>query len=44
VAAQASCAATVAEREAALAMLDGVVGRKDGRAPEAEITLGADTQ
>lgn len=44
VAAQASCAATVAEREAALEMLDQVVEPKDQRAPEAEITLGADTQ
>jgi transposase len=44
VAAQASCSATAAERQAALEMLDQVVGRKDQRGPEAEITLGADTQ
>jgi transposase len=44
VAARASCAATAAERAAALEMLDEVVGRKDQRAPEAEVTLGADTQ
>jgi len=44
VAAQASCAATAAEREAALEMVDQVVGPKDQRAPEAKITLGADTQ
>ena len=44
VAAQASCAATAAEREAALKMLDQAVGPKDQRACEAEITLGADTQ
>jgi transposase len=44
VAAQATCSATVAEREAALAMLDQGVERKDQRAPQAEVTLGADTQ
>jgi transposase len=44
VAAQASCSATAAEREAALEMLDPVVGPKDQRAPGVEITLGADTQ
>jgi len=44
VAAQASCAGTAAERAAALAMLDAVVGGKEQRAPGVEITLGADTQ
>ena len=44
VAAQASCAGTAAEREAALEMLERVVEPKDRRAPQAEITLGADTQ
>lgn len=44
VAAQASCAATAAERAAALEMLDRVVGSQDQRPPEAKITLGADTQ
>ena len=44
VAAQASCAATAAEREAALEMLDEAVRRKEQRGSEAEITLGADTQ
>ena len=44
VAAQASCSATAAEREVALAMLDEVVEPKDQRTPEAAITLGADTQ
>jgi transposase len=44
VAAQASCAATAAERAAALAMLDEVVGGKEQRAGGVEITLGADTQ
>jgi transposase len=44
VAAQASCSATAAEREAAVAMLDEVLGPKDQRAPAAEVTLGADTQ
>jgi transposase len=44
VAAQASCSATTAEREAALTMLDRVVGPPEQRGPEAEVTLGADTQ
>ena len=44
VGAQASCAATAAEREAALEMLDDAVGQKDQRGSEAEVTLGADTQ
>jgi transposase len=44
VAAQASCAATAAERQSALEMLDEVVGGREQRAPEAEVTLGADTQ
>lgn len=44
VAAQASCSATTAEREAALAMLDRVVRPPGQRAREAEVTLGADTQ
>jgi hypothetical protein len=44
VAAEASCSATAAEREAALTMLDQAVGSPEQRAPEAEITLGADTQ
>jgi transposase len=44
VAAQASCAATSAERAAALAMLDEVVGPPSQRAGAGEITLGADTQ
>jgi hypothetical protein len=44
VAGQASCAATAAEREAALKMLDQVLGRKDAGGPEPVITLGADTQ
>ena len=44
VAAQASCASTAAEREAALAMVDEVVGPREQRPPEAQITLGADTQ
>jgi transposase len=44
VGAQASCASTAAEREAALAMLDQAVGPQEQRAPQAEITLGADTQ
>ena len=43
VAAQATCAGTAAEREAAVAMLDEVLGREDPRAPAGEITLGADT-
>jgi transposase len=44
VAALASLAGTAAERAAALAMLDEVLGGKSQRAPGAEITLGADTQ
>ncbi len=44
VAAEASLAATVAEREAALAMLERTVAAKEQRKPEQEITLGADTQ
>ena len=44
VAAQATCSATAAEREAALEMLDQVVEPPPQRAPEAEVTLGADTQ
>jgi transposase len=44
VAAEATLAATVAEREAALRMLDRTVRPKDQRAPEQKITLGADTQ
>ena len=44
VAAEATQAATVAEREAALRMLDRVVVAKEQRDPEQKITLGADTQ
>jgi transposase len=44
VAAEASQAATVAEREAAVSMLDRTVAAKDKRPPEQKITLGADTQ
>jgi transposase len=44
VGAQASCASTAAEREAALEMLDQAVGPKEQGAPQGEITLGADTQ
>src|ERR1700689_545022 len=44
VAAEATLAATVAEREAALRMLDQTVAPKDKRRPEQKITLGADTQ
>ena len=44
VAAHASCSATAAERQAALEMVDEVVGPKEERAPAAEVTLGADTQ
>lgn len=44
VAAEATRAATVAEREAALRMLDQAVARKDKRHPVQKITLGADTQ
>ncbi len=43
-AAEATPAATVAEREAALAMLDRTVARKQKRGAEQKITLGADTQ
>jgi IS5 family transposase len=43
VAAEASLAATIAEREMALALLDRVVGPKEERT-EKKITLGADTQ
>lgn len=44
VAAEATQAATVAEREAALRMLDQTVAPKDKRGPEQKVTLGADTQ
>ena len=44
VAAEATLAATVAEREAALRMLDQTVAPKDKRKPDENITLGADTQ
>ncbi len=44
VAAEASLAATVAEREAALAMLDRTVAAKEKRPAGQKITLGADTQ
>jgi transposase len=44
VAAEASLAATIAEREAALRMLDRVVAPKQKRKAEEKITLGADTQ
>jgi transposase len=44
VAAEATQSATVAEREAALRMLDQVVAHKDKRPAEQKITLGADTQ
>ena len=44
VAAEATQAATVAEREAALRMLDAAVRPKEKRAPEQKMTLGADTQ
>jgi transposase len=44
VAAEASQAATVAEREMALKLLDRTVPPKDERKPEQKITLGADTQ
>lgn len=43
-AAEASQAATVAEREAALRLLDRTIVPKEERAAEQEITLGADTQ
>ena len=44
VAAEASLAATIAERAMAIALLDRVVGPKEQRNPEQQITLGADTQ
>ena len=44
VAAEASLAATIAEREMALVLLDRVVAPRDKRGPEQQITLGADTQ
>lgn len=44
VAAEATQAATVAEREAALRMLDRAVMPKQARPAEHEVTLGADTQ
>lgn len=44
VAAEASLAATIAERDMALALLDRAVKAKDKRRPELHITLGADTQ
>jgi transposase len=44
VAAEATQSATIAEREAALRMLDEVVVPKDERPAERKITLGADTQ
>jgi hypothetical protein len=44
VAAEASQAATVAEREMALRLLDRAVAGKEKRKPEQQITLGADTQ
>ena len=44
VAAEATQAATVAEREAALRMLDRTVSAKPKRQPGQQITLGADTQ
>jgi transposase len=44
VAAEASQAATVAEREVALKLLDRTVAPKDRRKAEQKITLGADTQ
>lgn len=44
VAAEASLAATVAERETALKLLDGAVAPRDRRPTEQKITLGADTQ
>jgi transposase len=44
VAAEASLAATVAEREAALKLLDRTVQPKEKREAEQKITLGADTQ
>jgi transposase len=44
VAAEATLASTVAEREAALRMLDRTVAAKEERNSEQQITLGADTQ
>jgi hypothetical protein len=44
VAAEASLAATVAEREVALKLLDRTVASRDRRKPDLKITLGADTQ
>ncbi len=44
VAAEATQAATVAEREAALRMLDRTVAPKQKRPPAHQVTLGADTQ
>jgi transposase len=44
IAAEATQAATVAEREAAMSMLDRTVPSKDRRPAEQEVTLGADTQ
>jgi IS5 family transposase len=44
VAAEATQAGTLAERTAALTMLDRTVSAADKRAPEQAITLGADTQ
>jgi transposase len=44
VAAEATLAATVAEREAALRMLDRTIAPRPKRPPEQQITLGADTQ
>ena len=44
VAAEARLASTVAEREAAIRMLDRTVAAKEKRDPEQKITLGADTQ
>ncbi|MGA3265132.1 MAG: IS5 family transposase [Terracidiphilus sp.] len=43
VAAEATQAANVAEREAAVTMLDRTVAPKDKRKPEQQVTLGADT-
>jgi transposase len=44
VAAEASQSATNAERDAALRLLDTVVGKPEERNPEHEVTLGADAQ
>ena len=44
VAAEASLAATIAERDMALVLLDRAVASKDKRRAELQITLGADTQ